>query len=150
MALGDIRAADINRAKTYIGPHGTVAHKTGRVSIPATASNGDTIDFAILPRGAQVLDAFLNVLTAPGASVTLALGLAQIPGKSNVQTDADALIAATAAAAAVFLRRNQTGIAASALLLDDDYLLQGVIGGADVTNAFVAECTVFYEFTGTA
>ena len=66
-----------------------------------------------------------------------------------MQVDADALIAATAAATAVLLRRNKTGIAKSALLLDDDYLVQAIIAGANNANLANIECTVFYEFTGT-
>ena len=149
MALGTYRADDINRAKTYIGPHGNLSHKTGRKVVPAAIAQNDTIDLMVLPRGAQIIDCILNVIGTPGANVTYQLGLAQIPGKSDVKVDADGLIAATAAATTVLLRRNKTGIEQSALLLDDDYLVQALAGGGNPDAEHTLEATVIYEFTGT-
>jgi hypothetical protein len=149
MAVGDYRAPDIKRALTYIGPHGNVSHKTGVVTIPAAALIGETLDFMILPRGAQILDCILNLLDTTNGSLTLALGIAQIPGKASTQVDPDALIVATAAATAVLIRRNKTTIAKTALLLDDDYLIQAIIAGANNAAEAVCEVTVFYENVGT-
>lgn len=149
MAQGTYRVADINRQLSYIGPHGNLSHKTGSVTVAAAAVIGNTIDFMILPVGAFIVDAFLNVLSATNTNLTLALGLAQIPGKASTLVDPDALIVATAAATATLIRRNKTGIAASALLLNDDYLVQAVIAGANNANAAVIECTVIYENRGT-
>lgn len=149
MTEGTYQAADIDRAITYIGPHGNVSRKTAAILIPATASNAETFDFMRLPNGTVILDCFLNVIGAPGAAVTLAVGLAQIPNKSAVKVDADALIVATAAAVAIIIRRNKVSIDNDALSLDDDYFVQALIGGADITNAFDAELTVLYENRGT-
>lgn len=149
MAEATYRALDIGRALTYIGPHGNVSHKTGFLTLPAAAVTTETVDFMILPRGAQILDCILNVLGATNTGCTMNVGLAQIPGKASTLVDADALIAAGAIATAALIRRNKTGIAQSALLLDDDYLVQGVLGGANNAAAAVIECTVFYENKGT-
>lgn len=149
MAIGTYRAPDINRALTYIGPHGNVAHKSAPVLLPAAAVIGNTIDFMVLQRGAQILDCIVSVLGATNAGVLFELGLAQIPGKSAVKVDPDGLIVATTAATATIIRRNKTTVALSALLLDDDYLVQGTISGANNAAGAVIECTVFYENVGT-
>lgn len=149
MGNGTYRAADINRAITYIGPHGNLSRKTAKLTVPIAAATGETIDLMKLPNGAEIVDVFLNVIGTPGTGVTMALGIAQIPGGLDTKVDADALIVATAAVAPIILRRNKTAIANAALSLDDDYLIQILLGGTTPDAAFEVELTVIYENRGT-
>lgn len=152
MALGVHRAADIDRALSMYAAYGNVAHKSVTIVVPATAVNGDTVDFMKLHRNCKILDCILrNTGDTNGATTTIAVGIAQIPNKASTKVDVDALITATTLTTGnQLLSRNNAAVGAVALTLDDDYLIQGAIAAADIgTNAVTFDLTVFYEALGT-
>lgn len=117
------------------------------LQIPLTALENDLVDFFYMPRGARIFDLWM-AFDAFGSSVTFDLGLAAIPGGSDDNVDIDALIdGLDVAAAGVQSGRTEIGVFSVAdLELDDDYLIQGKILGADVgATAVDIELFVYYR-----
>lgn len=153
MANGNYRADDINRRLSYSGAHGNLSvMRSGPIVIPATGVQNELIDFMVARRGWRLVDCLLrNSGDTAGATSTIQVGIAQIPGKSTTKVDDDALITATTLTTGNQLtRRKNAAVDAAGLTLDDDYLIQGKIAGADIgTNPVTVELDLIYENLGT-
>lgn len=152
MAKGTYRADDIERRVAYSGAHGNLSVAYAKVVVPATGEQNQTIDFLEMPVGTRIVDAILrNSGDTAGATTTIALGIAQKPGRKNTKVDADALITATTLSTSDKLhRRNNAAVSDDDLTLDDTYLIQGTIGAGNIgDNAVTFELWLIYENRGT-
>jgi len=144
--MGDYNATTLgDPANAPAGTWGNVYKAEGQVTIPAAAAAGATVDFAEIPRGARVFDAYAVHDGAATNAATLELGLKGKTGTS--QDDADYFYAATALNAAA--RKHQDNAAVLPVTLDEAHYVRGTTAAATPGADTVVTVVVLYEYTGT-
>lgn len=120
-----------------------VAHK--QLSLKGYA-NGDKVDFFLLPKGTKTVDFFMVKEGNGGAGSTLQMGL---KAENGVGTYDSAGYYCAASALDAAARVSQLAASVPKLLDDDNYFVQGVIGGAGIgANSCKVDVVVLHTFHG--
>lgn len=145
--MGTYNALDLTKRRVMAHVYGNLCAERFTASLPVGGAAAQTIDFARLPKGIEIVDFYETHDGANTAATTANFGLAAVPGGLTTLVDEDYFLAATDLNAA---GRNRWGnTAVYPVILDDDYFLRAVLAG--VTSAGAAmriDVVLTYKFIG--
>jgi hypothetical protein len=137
-------ATDLNTRSVRAGTFGNVNVEIALLTLANGDGNPSTHNILKLPAGVRPFEARHWITDASNASVTLNVGLKSVSGTN--QDDNDYFYAALSLAATGTGRQTTN---APPIVLQQDMLVQCVVGGAAVTEAVSVTFAIIYDVVGT-
>lgn len=137
-------AADLNTRTWHQGTYGKKSHEVVVINNANGDANPSTHISARVPIGIYLIDAVVYVTTASNATVTINIGVKSIVGTN--QDNATFFFSALAYSAVAMARKTTT---APPFITAQEMYIQGVIGGAALTQTARIELHVEYVNFGT-